>query len=176
MATWKIDPLHSDVHFKVRHLVISSVTGEFKKFEGTVEADDDDFSHAKIKFSADTDSIYTNNEKRDEDLRHEDFFNVAKFPKLTFESTIFGPLTDNEHLLRGNLTIKGGTKPVDLKVIYGGRAMDREGRERAGFEVTGIVNRYDYGLIWSLLTESGAIILSEDVKIHANIELIKVSD
>ena len=175
MSKWIIDPLHSDVHFKVRHLLISSVTGEFKKFEGTVETPDDDFSHAKITFSADTGSVYTNNEKRDEDLRHADFFDVAKFPKLTFESTIFGPLAENEHLLRGNLTIKGGSKPVDLKVTSGGRAIGAEGRERIGFEISGSVNRYDYGLMWALLTESGAIILGEEVKIHANVQLIKVN-
>jgi polyisoprenoid-binding protein YceI len=175
MSTWKIDPLHSDIHFKVRHLVISTVTGEFKKFEGTVETTGDDFSNAKITFSAETGSVDTNNEKRDNDLRHEDFFDVARYPALRFVSTIFGPVSDTEYLLKGKLTIKGGTKPVDLKVIFGGRAIDREGMERAGFEVSGMVNRYDYGLVWGLLTESGAIILGEDVRIHANIELIKVS-
>ena len=175
MATWKIDPLHSDVHFKTRYLVISSVSGEFKEFEGTIETSHDDFANARIRFSAQTASICTNNDKRDEDLRHSDFFDVSKFPTLIFESDAFAPQADSEYVLMGRLTIKGGTKPVTLKVISGGRNTDPDGMERAGFEVSGSINRYDYGLVWSLLTESGAIILGEEVKIHANIQLVRVA-
>lgn len=175
MTTWKIDPQHSDVHFKVRHLLISSVTGEFKDFEGTVEASSDDFTNARIRFTAETASVCTNNDKRDEDLRHADFFDVHKHPQLTFVSDAFVPQSDTEYVLMGRLTIKGGTNPVSLKVTSGGRATGQDGADRVGFEVSGSINRYDYGLVWSLLTESGAIILAEEVKIHANIQLVKVS-
>ena len=176
MAKWIIDPQHSDIHFKTRHLLISTVTGEFKKFEGTVETDGDDFTNARISFSAETASVYTNNEKRDEDLRKNDFFDVDKFPKLEFHSTSLNPDKDEEFCLKGDLTIKGVSKQVALKVISGGGALDPEGRARVGFIVEGHINRYDYGLIWSLLTESGGIILAEDVRIQANVQLVKVSE
>ena len=175
MTKWIIDPRHSDVHFKVRHLLISSVTGEFKRFEGTVQSTTDDFAGARITFSAETDSVDTNNAKRDEDLRYADFFDTEKFPLLTFESSSFDHIAENEYLLKGILTIKGVSNPVSLKVMSGGQTIDMAGGERAGFEVMGSVNRYDYGLVWALLTEAGAIILGEEVKIHANIELVRVN-
>jgi polyisoprenoid-binding protein YceI len=173
MSKWIIDPLHSDVHFKARHLLISWVTGEFKQFEGSAETASDDFSDTQITFSADTGSIHTNNEKRDKHLKEEDFFNVAIFPTMTFISTAFTRTAENEYMLMGNLTIKTGTKPVTLHVVAGGKSRDSEGKERMGFEVTGKLNRYDFGLVWSLLSESGAIILGEEVKVNANIELVK---
>jgi polyisoprenoid-binding protein YceI len=176
MAKWIIDPQHSDVHFKTRYMLISSVTGEFKNFEGTVESKGDDFTDATITFSADTDSVYTNNAQRDLHLKEEDFFHVAKHPKMTFTSTGFYHSDSEEFLLRGDLTIKTGSRPVALKVTNGGRAVDAQGRERAGFELSGSINRYEFGLVWALLTEAGGLLLGEEVKIHANIQLVKVSE
>jgi polyisoprenoid-binding protein YceI len=176
MSKWIIDTQHSDVHFKTRYLLISSVTGEFRRFQGTVETDGDDVANARITFSADTASIDTNNEKRDAHLREEDFFNVAKFPAMSFESTSFYHTAPEEFTLIGNLTIKSGTKPVTLKVTNGGRSVDQQGKERMGFEITGKINRYEFGLVWSLLSEAGAIILHEEVHIHANIQIVKESD
>ena len=176
MAKWIIDSLHSDIHFKARYLLISSVTGEFKKFEGTVETSGNDFTNAKIIFSADTASIDTNNEKRDAHLKEEDFFNVAKHPKMEFEATAFYPAGEDEHILAGKLTVKSGSKPIQLKVVPGGIGIDPEGKERAGFEITGSINRYDFGLVWGLLSESGALLLGEEVRIVANIQLVKVSE
>ena len=173
MSKWIIDKGHSDVHFKVRYLVISSVVGSFTSFEGTVETDGDNFEGARIWFSADTSSISTNNEKRDADLRHKDFFDTAHFPKLEFSSTSYTH-EGNGYILRGKLTIKGVTQQVDLNVTQGGIEKDPEGKVKAGFELEGSVNRDKFGLIWSTLMESGAIILGEDVKIMANIQLIKV--
>ncbi|MCW3128184.1 MAG: YceI family protein [Bacteroidetes bacterium] len=176
MAKWIIDAQHSDVHFKTRYLVISSVTGEFKKFEGMVDAGDSkDLAGAKITFSADTDSVDTNNADRDAHLREPDFFDVAKFPKMYFESDGFRHLQGNEYSLTGQLTIKGVSRPIELNVIAGGMVTDTKDRERAAFEITGSLNRWDYGLMWSLLTEAGAIVLGEEVKIHVTVQLIKVS-
>ncbi len=176
MSKWIIDPQHSDIHFKARHMVISTVTGMFKTFEGTVVTSGDDFKDAKIKVMVDAASIDTNNANRDHHLREEDFFNVAKFPKVEFESISLTLMGDNEYKLTGLLTIKTGTKRVELKVTSGGTGTDAQGKLRAGFEVSGSINRYDFGLVWTLLSEAGAIILGEEVQIHANIELIKDSD
>ena len=173
MAKWTIDPMHSEVQFKVKHLVISTVTGSFKKFEGTAEASADDFGGAAVTFSADADSIDTNQEQRDGHLKSPDFLDTAAHPKMTFVSTSMVKTSGNNFSLKGDLTIKGTTHPVELSAEYGGSAADSYGNYRSGFEVTGTINRKDYGLTWSGVTEAGNIILGEDVKIIANIQLIK---
>ncbi|MFT4094453.1 MAG: YceI family protein [Niabella sp.] len=172
MAIWKIDPAHSEVGFKVKHLVISTVSGKFKNFEGTAAADNDDFSDAKISFSADVDSIDTGAEQRDAHLKSADFFESDKYPKLTFESTSIARDGD-DYKLTGYLTLKGVTAPVTLKVEYGGAGPNMYGQTVAGFEVNGKINRKDFGLTWSAVTETGGIVVSDDVKLYANIELVK---
>ncbi|MCR6722230.1 MAG: YceI family protein [Chitinophagaceae bacterium] len=136
MATWTIDNAHSEIGFKVKHLVISTVSGQFKTFEGTVESDKEDFSDAKIKFTADIDSISTGVEQRDGHLKSADFFDAENHPKMTFESTSFAPNGD-DYKLEGNLTLRGVTKPVTLKVEFGGVQADMYGRTVAGFEIEG---------------------------------------
>lgn len=173
MAKWTIDPAHSEVYFKIRHLVISTVTGSFKKFEGEVEAEKEDFTDAKIKFSADIDSIDTNADQRDTHLKSEDFFDAASHPRLTFKSTKVVKKSDTDYIVNGDLTIKGITKPVELNVEFGGGAKDLYGQTKAGFEVTGKINRQDFGLTWNALTEAGGLVVSDDVKLIMSIQIIK---
>ena len=173
MATYKIDPAHSDVMFKVKHLMISTATGVFKKFDGTLEIDEEDFVNAKVTFEADIDSVDTKNEQRDEHLKGEDFFSAEQFPKMTFTSTEIQKTEDNEYALTGDLTIRDVTKPVELKVEYNGSTKDPWGYERMGFEVSGKINRKDYGLKWSAVTEAGGLVVADDVKLAMNLEMIK---
>ncbi|MCH5600357.1 YceI family protein [Niabella ginsengisoli] len=172
MATWKIDAMHSEVGFKVKHLVISTVSGKFKTFEGTIEAENEDFSDAKISFSADIDSIDTGVTDRDGHLKGADFFEAEKYPKLTFQSTNIVKNGD-DYKVTGDLTLKGVTKPVTLNVEHGGIGPNMYGQTVAGFEVTGKINRKEFGLNWSAVTEAGGIVVGDDVKLVANVELVK---
>ncbi|GAC1399285.1 MAG: YceI family protein [Sediminibacterium sp.] len=173
MSTYKIDPAHSEVTFKVKHLMITSVTGHFTKFDGTMESDAEDFSDAKITFEADTDSISTNNEQRDGHLKSDDFFAAGQFPKLSFVSGSFKKLGDGEYTLTGDLTIRDVTKKVELAVEYGGTMTDPWGQVKVGFEIGGKINRKDFGLTWSAVTEAGGVMLADDVKLHLAIQLVK---
>ena len=173
MSTWVIDTIHSEVSFKIKHLVVSNASGKFTSFEGSAESSKDDFSDAKINFSADMDSVHTGNEQRDGHLKSADFFNVEKFPKMSFVSTEFVKKGEIEYALTGALTLHGITKPVTLHVEFGGVQKDLYGQIVAGFEVTGKIKRSDFELSWSALTEAGGLVLGEDVKITVNAELIK---
>ncbi|WEK37665.1 MAG: YceI family protein [Candidatus Pseudobacter hemicellulosilyticus] len=173
MATWKIDTSHSEVTFKVKHLVISSVTGKFKSFEGTVDADNEDFTDGRIQFSAAIDSVETGNEQRDGHLKSADFFDAASHPNLTFVSKEVLSEGGGDYTVKGDLTIKGVTKPVELDVEFGGIQKDFYGNTVAGFEITGKINRQDFGLTWSAVTETGGIVVSDEVKLFINVEAIK---
>ncbi|MDE3124202.1 MAG: YceI family protein [Bacteroidota bacterium] len=173
MATYKIDAAHSEVTFKVKHLMISNVTGQFKEFEGSMEAEKEDFSDAKVNFEAQVNSITTGNEQRDGHLKSDDFFAADKYPKLTFQSTSIKKLSEEKYQLTGNLSIREVTKPVTLEVTYGGQIVDPWGQTKLGFEVEGKINRKDFNLTWSATTETGGIVVSDEVKLHMNIELAK---
>lgn len=173
ITKWVIDPAHSEVQFKVKHLVISTVTGSFKKFEGTVESDNESFEDAKIRFSIDTDSIDTNQEQRDAHLKSADFFDSGLHPQIKFESTSFKKLKGDDYALEGNLTIKGVSKPVTLDVEFGGSASDASGNQKVGFEITGKINRKEFNLTWNAVTEAGSIVVADDVKLIINAQLIK---
>lgn len=173
MANWQIDPSHSEITFKVKHLVISTVSGKFNSFEGTVVSEKDDFSDAKISFSADIDSITTGNEQRDGHLKSADFFDAATHPKLSFVSTGIVCKSGSDFDVTGDLTIRGVTRQVTLDVDFGGTQGDFYGNTVAGFELNGKINRQDFGLTWSAVTEAGGIVVSDDVKLHMNVELIK---
>jgi polyisoprenoid-binding protein YceI len=172
MATWMLDTVHSEVTFKVKHLVISSVTGKFKSFEGTVESDKDDFTDARINFSTAVDSIDTGNEQRDGHLKSPDFFDAANHPKITFVSTGVTK-KGSDYLIQGDLTLRGTTKPVELHAEFGGIQKDFYGNTVAGFELSGKINRKDFGLHWSAVTETGGIVVSDEVRLAINAELIK---
>ena len=175
MATtkWALDATHSEVQFKVKHLMISTVTGSFTKFEASVETDGDDFATAKIKFSAEVNSITTNNEQRDGHLKTNDFFDSANHPQLTFESTKMEKMDAENFKLHGNFSIKGNAKPVVLNIEFGGIAKDPWGNTRAGFTINGKINRQDFGLTFGAVTETGSLVVSNDVNLHANMEFIK---
>ena len=170
---WVLEPSHSEIQFKVRHMMISNVTGSFGKFDGAVETDGDNISTAKINFNVDADSISTNNEQRDGHLKSPDFFDAASHPAIKFESTEFRNEGGENYKLHGNLTMRGVTKPVVLDVEYGGTIKDPWGNIRAGFTVEGKINRKEFGLAWSAMTETGGLVVGDDVKIHANVEFIK---
>jgi polyisoprenoid-binding protein YceI len=173
MATYSIDTTHSEVQFKVKHLVISTVSGHFQKFEGSLEANEADFSDAKIKFSADVNSIDTNNEQRDGHLKSDDFFNAEKFPSLTFVSKELKKEGLNNYKLIGDFTIRDITKTITLETEYTGLAIDPWGNTKIGFEVTGKINRLDYDLKWNALTEAGGAVVSSEIKLALNIQLVK---
>ena len=170
---WVIDPLHSEVMFKVKHLVISTVTGSFSKFEGTAITTEDSFENAGINFAIDVNSIYTGQEQRDVHLKNGDFFEAETFPKITFQSSSFIKTGAENYVLKGNLTLKGVTKEITLNAEYGGTEKDHYGNTKAGFEVSGIINRKEFGLSYNALTETGCLSLGENVKLSANIQLAK---
>jgi len=167
---WAIDPMHSEVQFKVKHLVISTVTGTFKSFEGSLETENEDFTDAEINFSLDTNSIDTNQPDRDAHLKSADFFEAEKYPKITFKSTSFDKVEGERYKLKGNLTIKDVTKPIIFDAEFGGTATDFYGNVKAGFEVTGKINRKEFGLVWNGITEAGAIVVGEDVRLNVNVQ------
>ena len=173
MATYKIDSSHSEISFKVKHLMISTVSGKFEKFDAIMETETPDISNASISFEADVNSITTHSEQRDGHLKADDFFNAEKFPKLTFISTGIKKVSDEEYVVTGDLTIRDVTKSVDLKVEYNGEIVDPWGQTRLGYEMNGKINRQDFGLKWSALTEAGGVVVSDDVKLHLNVEMIK---
>ena len=169
---WVLDPTHSEVQFKVKHLVISTVTGAFKSFEGSLETDTEDFQNAKVNVTLDVNSIGTNQEQRDGHLKSGEFFDAEKYPKISFTSTSLTKDGD-DYKLTGDLTIKDVTKPVTLDVEFGGSAADFYGNTKAGFDVTGKINRKEFGLTWDGITEAGAIVVGEDIKLHASVQFAK---
>ncbi|OKL39720.1 YceI family protein [Pontibacter flavimaris] len=176
MATtkWAVDPTHSEVQFKVKHLMISTVTGYFGKFNVEVETEEDDFTKAsQILFTADVDSISTNNEQRDTHLKSADFFDAASHDQVKYEGKSFEKVGEGEYKLHGDLTIRGTTKPVTVNVEYGGIVVDPYGQTKAGFTVTGKVNRKDFGLTWNAVTEAGSVVVSDEIKLNCEIQLVK---
>lgn len=170
---WIVDPAHSEIQFKVKHLMITTVTGYFKTFNLEVETDGDDFTKASnILFTADINSIDTNNAQRDQHLRSEDFFAAEKFNKLKFVGKGFRKQGE-KHILSGDLTIRGITKPVEVEVEYHGLVKDPWGQTKAGFTVDGKLNRKDFGLKWDAITEAGQVVVSNEIKLHCEIQLIR---
>ncbi|MBS1586303.1 MAG: YceI family protein [Bacteroidetes bacterium] len=175
MATtkWTLDPTHSTLGFKIRHLMITNVSGSFKTFSVNVDTEEADFNNAEITAEADMASIFTNNEQRDAHLRNSDFFEIDAHPKLTFRSTAVEKNGSDAFALNGELTMKGVTKPVALQVAFNGITKDPWGNERAGFEIKGKINRSDWGINFNSALEAGGMVLGEEVKIESEIELIK---
>ena len=172
---WALDPTHSELIFKVKHLMISTVTGRFRKFDLTVETDGEDFTKIeKAKLVADLHSIDTNNEQRDNHLRSNDFFNADKFKQLVFEATRYEG-DSSEGKLYGDLTIRDITKSIELEMEAGGIMTDPYGQTKAGFTVNGKINRKEFGLMWNAITEAGGVVVGDEVKIHAEIQLVKQS-
>lgn len=175
-SEWTFDPTHTTIGFNVTHLVITEVDGKFKKFDGKIVTKDDTFEGAKISFSADVNSIDTENEKRDGHLKAEDFFNAEKFPKLTFEGKSFEKVDEKKYVLTGDLTMRGVTKEVKLDVKFNGIVTDPWGNTKAGFHIAGELNRFDYGLNWNALMEAGGAVVSKEVELDINVQLVKKLD
>lgn len=171
---WAFDLAHSSVRFDVSHMVISEVTGQFKKFDGTVLSDKKDFSDAKIDFSIDVSSINTDNEKRDAHLKSAEFFDAEKYPEITFKGKSLKLVSGNAYKLTGDLTMHGVTKTVTFDMKYGGTVQDPYKNTKAGFKITGTVNRKDFGLVWNMVLESGGLMVGEEVTITCNVELKKM--
>jgi polyisoprenoid-binding protein YceI len=171
-TTWAIDPTHSEVQFKVKHLVISTVTGTFKSFEGSVETEGENFDGAEVSFKLDVDSIDTNVADRDAHLKSDDFFNAASFPHLTFNGTV-KQINDDKYEITGPLTIRDTTKEVTLNAEFGGQMVDGYGQHKAGFEINGKVNRKEFGLKWDMVTEAGGVVVGDEVKLNLNVQVVK---
>jgi polyisoprenoid-binding protein YceI len=179
MATrnWVLDPAHSDIHFKIKHLVISSVTGSFKVFSGRfVTPQHDNFDEAYFTINIDVYSIDTNNRDRDEHLKSPDFFNADEFPEIEFLSTSFKHIGGDKHTLTGDLTIKGITKEITLEALFGGEAKDGFGIQRAGFEISGTIKRTDFGIHASDVTDTGGLVIGEDIKLQASLQFTNEVD
>jgi polyisoprenoid-binding protein YceI len=172
---WSMDPAHSEITFKVKHLMIANVKGEFKKFEANIYTSGKDFSTAEIDLWIDAASITTGEAKRDEHLKSADFFDVQNHKQISFVSnTIEKPDEDGNYELWGELSMKGITKNIKLNMQFGGIIKDPWGNERAGFTVTGKINRSDWELTWNTLIETGGFMVGEEVTLSCEVELIKV--
>ena len=167
-TTWKIDTAHSEINFKVKHMMISTVTGSFENFDGKIETNEEDFKNAQFTFSAEIDSINTKNKDRDTHLKSDDFFGAENNPELTFKSKSF----DGEKMV-GTITIKGVSQEITMDADYNGTAVDPYGQTKAGFEFEGSLNRKDFGLTWSAVTEAGNVVVSDKVKLIASLQYIK---
>jgi len=172
-TNWAFDPAHSEITFKVKHLMISNVKGEFKQFDTSLVADDDNLTNALVKASIQVASISTNNDDRDGHLKSVDFFEVEKFPTINFESTSIEKFDEENGQLKGKLTIKGITKEVSFDLEFGGISKDPWGNEKAGFSLNGNINRADFGLTWNAALETGGVLVSDIIKIAAEIQFVK---
>lgn len=171
--TWAIDEAHSEIHFKVKHMMVSTVTGSFDDFEGSVKSEEDSFEGSEIQFSAKTASINTRNADRDNHLKSDDFFNAETYPELQFASSSMEKVSEDEYVVRGELTIRDVTKEVTLNVVHEGTAIDPYGQNKAGFEITGKINRKDFNLKWSAVTEAGSVVVSDEVRLALNVQLVE---
>lgn len=173
-TTWKIDASHSEVGFKVKHLMITNVRGNLDKFDVTATSKTaEDFEHVHVEFTAEAASVNTNSEQRDQHLRSADFFDSENHPNITFISNGMKRKNGNEFEMTGDLTIRGVTKPIRLDVELTGVAKDPWGQTKAGFNVEGKINRKDFGLVWNAPVETGGMLVSDEVKIHCEIQMIR---
>lgn len=170
---WKLDPSHSELTFKVKHLMISNVKGEFQNFDAQIVTQGEDFNSAKVTSTVEANSVYTNNKDRDNHLRSADFFDVENNKELKFEGTDFEKLDEDNYKLTGVLTIKGNSKEVILDVEHGGMMKDPYGQEKAGFSISGKINRKEFGLTWNTALETGGVMVSDEVRINGELQFIK---
>ncbi len=173
---WVLDLSHSSIEFKIKHLVIATITGHFRAFFGTLYASEDDFTDARFEITVDVYSIDTNNADRDEHLKSAQFFNADYYPEMYLRSTSFNHVEGDNYKLNANVTIKGITREVSLDALFGGEAKDGFGTMRAGFEIFGVVNRNDYDIHSDDVTEAGGLVLGEDIKVHGYLQFIKQDD
>jgi polyisoprenoid-binding protein YceI len=172
-SIWALDPTHSEVSFKVKHMMFTNVSGKFNNFSVLVENENDDFSTSSISFNADINTIDTNNTERDNHLKSADFFDAEKFPTMHFISTKIENISDNNFKISGDLKIKNVTKKIELDVEYSGLLKDPWGNTKTAFSIEGKINRKDFGLNWNAALETGGVLVGEEVKLLAEIQLVK---
>ena len=172
-TTWTIDSTHSEIGFKVKHMMFTNVSGKFDAYEGTIETEENDFTTAKISFSADIASIDTRNTDRDNHLKSGDFFDAENHPKLTFTGKSFNKINDHNYELTGDLTIKGISKEVKLPVEFSGLMQDPWGNTKVGLNIETKINRKDWGLNWNATLETGGVLVGEEVKLIIDLQLMK---
>ncbi|MFZ4634732.1 MAG: YceI family protein [Saprospiraceae bacterium] len=171
--SWQLDPMHSEVNFRVRHLVISTVSGSFATFQSTLTTEEDDFGTAQVELTIDAASINTGVADRDNHLRSDDFFNAEKFPQIHFKSTGVTKSADGKIHVNGDLTIRDITKPLTLEVDHGGIMVDFYNNTKAGFELEGKISRKEFGLMWDAVTEAGGVVVGDEVKFQINLQYAK---
>ena len=169
---WAIDPTHSEIGFKVKHLMFTNVSGKFMKFNASIETDHG-FENSKIEFTGSVDSLTTGNTDRDAHLMSADFFDAAQFPEIKFQSTSINKLTDYDYELLGNLTMHGVTKPVTISAEYGGIMTDPWGNSKLGLSLTGKINRKEWGLNWNAPLEAGGVLVGEEIRLDIGLQFIK---
>ncbi len=170
---WVIDPTHSEIGFKVKHMMFTNVSGKFSKFDATIEAEDNDFENAKIEFTGAIDSITTGNADRDTHLLSPDFFDAAQFPEIKFSATSFTKINEGEYELVGDLTLHGVTKSVKLAAEYGGLMKDPWGNTKMALALEGKINRKDWGLNWNSALETGGVLVSEEVRLNIELQFVQ---
>lgn len=173
-TNWAIDPTHSEIGFKVKHMMFTNVSGKFNAFEATITNDEEAFETLKINFTANVESIDTNNTDRDNHLKSADFFDAEKFPTLNFTATGIKKINTNEFEIQGDLTIKEVTKSISLKTEYSGLMTDPWGNTKAGLSISGAINRREFGLTWNAALETGGVLVGEEIKLVAEIQLLKL--
>mgnify|MGYP000580520363 FL=1 len=173
MTTYRIDPLHSFIEFKIKHLMISTVNGSFQSFDATLNSDGDDFANATVTFSADVNSVSTNIIDRDNHLKSVDFFDAENYPKINFNSTSVEKVDENSYVMNGDLEIRGVSRPVSLSVEYNGEDEDAYGQTKVGFDMEGKINRKDWGLDFNVAGGKGSLLVGDEVKLNISIQMIK---
>lgn len=170
---WTLDPVHSEIQFKVKHLVISTVSGSFKEFGGSAVTPEDTFQNGEITITINAATINTNNEQRDGHLRSEEFFETEKYPEITIKTTNINQVSDDDYKIMADFTMRGVTKQIEFKGEYGGEAKDAYGNNKVGLEVTGKISRKEFGLTWNAVLEGGGLTVSDEVKLIANLQFIQ---
>lgn len=173
ITKWKVDQTHSEIQFKAKHLVISTVTGFFREFDAGIEMEDGNLENASAWFKADVNSISTNQSDRDDHLKSADFFDAETYPNIVFRSTSFEKKDENHYQMTGNFTMRGVTKEITLNVEYGGSMVDPYGNMKAGYEISGKINRHEFGLKWNAVTEAGGLVVSDEIKLALNIQMVR---
>lgn len=172
-STWAIDPAHSEIGFKVKHMMFTNVSGKFNTFSATIENENNQFETSLIKFEAEINSIDTNNTDRDNHLKSADFFDAEKFQKLSFVSSEVKKINENEFQIIGELTVKDVTKTITLATEYSGMMLDPWGNTKAGLSISGKINRKEFGLTWNAALETGGVLVGEEVKLFVEVQLLK---
>jgi hypothetical protein len=175
LTAWKLDKSHSEIHFRIRHMMISWVSGFFTEFEGSFESSDTDFGHISVDLTINVDSISTSNVNRDEHLKSIDFFDAGRFPEIRFQSDNLVTSPVGNRKIKGVLTVHGISRSVELDVEFAGIIRDPWGNEKAGFSIMGEINRKDFGISWNTPLETGGVLIGEEVQIRVELQLVKTN-